>query len=61
MENDEYTNVNENDLTLSAEGLETARKWAEVESNFLNQWMNRRLWRRWEEHLQDTSQRKELS
>ena len=54
-------NVEENELTLTAEELEMAKMWTELESNFLNRWMNRRLWKRWEEHLQDTSQHKETS
>src|ERR1700694_985908 len=44
-----------------AEDVEMAKTWTELESNFLNRWMNRRLWKRWEEHLQDTSPHTESS
>ena len=53
--------ISKNELKSAAQDVETAKKWAEIESNFLNRWMNRRLWKRWEEHLQDTSPHKESS
>jgi hypothetical protein len=29
-----------------------AMRWRELEIQFLNEWMNRRLWKRWEAYLQ---------
>jgi hypothetical protein len=51
----------EHTQTEVAEGVGMAKKWTEAESNFLNRWMNRKLWKRWEQHLQDTSPHKESS
>jgi hypothetical protein len=36
---------------LETAKLEEAKRWTELEQEFLNYWMNRRLEKRWEEHL----------
>lgn len=47
--------------TATAEEQAEMDKWNELELTFLNEWMNRRLWKRWEHHLQDTSRHKGTS
>jgi hypothetical protein len=45
-----------NELSLAQ--LEEAKRWAELEEEFLNRWMNRRLIKQWQTHL-DTLQQEE--
>lgn len=43
---------------LHAAHLEEAKRWTELEDEFLSRWMNRRLMKQWEAHL-DTLKREE--